>query len=133
MVWSKRAPDLLGSVLLPPSLPLVCRDALGAQGEAPRSGPGVAYHLPQRRGVAATACRRNAAATVSKCRRLPSIRTACPWMSRIRISRQSLSVAAEHRADRTLRHPEGMPNRRVSIRFSSLSVVNGLEAVISCR
>src|SRR5262249_11800814 len=26
-----------------------------------------------------------------------------------------------------LRHPEGMPNRRVSIRFSSLSVVNGLK------
>jgi len=43
---------------------------------------------------------------------------------------QDLSAVVERIAELAhieLRHPEGMPNRRVSIRFSSLSVINGLK------
>src|SRR5262249_61907012 len=45
---------------------------------------------------------------------------------------QDLSAVVERIAELArieLRHPEGMPNRRVSIRFLSLSVVNGLKRV----
>ena len=45
---------------------------------------------------------------------------------------QDLSVVVERIAELArieLRHPEGMPNRRVSIRFSSLPVVNGLKRI----
>src|SRR5262249_58120778 len=47
---------------------------------------------------------------------------------------QALSAVVERIAQLArieLRHPEGMPNRRVSIRFSSLSVSNGLERLFS--
>ena len=43
---------------------------------------------------------------------------------------QDLTAVVERIAELArieLRHPEGMPNRRVSIRFASLSVVNGLK------
>jgi hypothetical protein len=43
---------------------------------------------------------------------------------------QDLSTVVERIAELArieLRHPEGMPNSRVSIRFSSLSVINGLK------
>jgi hypothetical protein len=46
------------------------------------------------------------------------------------IQDQDLSTVVERIASLAqieLRHPEGMPNRRVSIRFSSLSVVDGLK------
>jgi hypothetical protein len=46
------------------------------------------------------------------------------------IQEQDLSAVVERIAELArieLRHPEGMPNRRVSIRFSSLSVANGLK------
>jgi hypothetical protein len=46
---------------------------------------------------------------------------------------QDLSVVVERIAELArieLRHPEGMPNSRVSIRFSSLSVINGLKRLL---
>jgi hypothetical protein len=46
---------------------------------------------------------------------------------------QDLSVVIERIAELArieLRHPEGMPNRRVSIRFSSLSVLDGLKRLL---
>ena len=46
------------------------------------------------------------------------------------VQEQDLAAVVERIADIgriELRHPEGMPNRRVSIRFSSLSVVDGLK------
>ena len=46
------------------------------------------------------------------------------------VQEQDLSAVVERIAELArieLRHPEGMPNRRVSIRFSSLPVVNGLK------
>jgi hypothetical protein len=46
---------------------------------------------------------------------------------------QDLSAVVERIAELArieLRHPEGMPNRRVSIRFSSLSVIDGLKRLL---
>ncbi len=46
---------------------------------------------------------------------------------------QDLSAVVERIAELArieLRHPEGMPNSRVSIRFSSLSVINGLKRLL---
>jgi hypothetical protein len=48
----------------------------------------------------------------------------------IDVQEQDLAAVVERIADIgriELRHPEGMPNRRVSIRFSSLSVIDGLK------
>ena len=54
---------------------------------------------------------------------------ACPWMSRSRTSPAVIErIASLARIE--LRHPEGIPNRRVSIRFSSLSVLSGLKRLL---
>jgi hypothetical protein len=123
MVWSKLALICWGSVLCL----LLCLCLPGradAQSEAPRSS---------RRGVPSPA-EPGSTATVPAQAPQPLSQNA-----RITLDQNGLSVDVQDQdltavvgriaelARIELRHPEGMPNRRVSIRFASLSVVNGLK------
>jgi hypothetical protein len=123
MSWSKQAPICWGSVLcllLYLSLP----GRTGAQGETPR---------PSRRSAPSPATLGNAAAAPAKTPQALSPDTKITLDQSglsVDIQDQDLAAIIERIANLgqiELRHLEGMPNRRVSIRFSSLSVVDGLK------
>ena len=123
MAWSKPVLICWGSVLCL-LLCLCLPGRASAQGETPR---------PSRRGVPSPAAPGSAATAPTK--------TPQPLSQNAKISLdqnglsvdvqdQDLSTVVERIASLAhieLRHPEGMPNRRVSIRFSSLSVLDGLK------
>ena len=104
----------------------VCRDALTPRAKR-HVRPGVAYHLLAAPGSTATVpaqapqpLSQNAKITLDQ-----------NGLS-VDVQDQDLSAVVERIAELArieLRHPEGMPNRRVSIRFSSLPVVNGLKRI----
>ena len=123
MVWSKWALIYWGSVLCL----LLCLCLPGradAQGGGPRSS---------RRGVPSPAAP-GSTATVPAQAPQPLSQNAQITLDQnglsVDVQDQDLSAVVERIAELArieLRHPEGMPNRRVSIRFSSLSVINGLK------
>ena len=126
MSWSKSASICWGSALC---LLLCCcvPGRAGAQGEAPR---------PAKRGAPSPAAPGSTATA--------PVRTPQPLSQNTRISldatglsvdvqEQDLPSVIERIANLArieLRHPEGIPNRRVSIRFSSLSVLSGLKRLL---
>jgi hypothetical protein len=123
MSWSKQVPIWWGSVLcllLYLSLP----GRAGAQGETPR---------PSRRSAPAPATLGNAAVAPAKTPQALSPDTKITLDQSglsVDIQDQDLAAIMERIAKLgqiELRHLEGMPNRRVSIRFSSLPVVDGLK------
>src|SRR5262245_44521798 len=126
MVCSKQALICWGSVLGF----LFCLCLLGradAQGEAPR---------PSRRGVPSPAAPGSTAAVSAKAPQ-PLSQNAKITLDQkglsVDVQDQDLSAVVERIAELArieLRHPEGIPNRRVSIRFSSLPVVNGLKRIL---
>src|SRR4029434_3301002 len=96
-----------------------------AQGEAPRAS---------RRGVPSPAAPGSTATVPAKAPQPLSqnakITLDQKGLLSVDVLDQDLSAVVERIAELArieLRHPEGMPNRRVSIRFSSLSVANGLK------
>ena len=98
----------------------------GTQGEAPRSS---------RRGVPSPAAPGSTATAPAKAPQ-PLSQNAKISLDQnglsVDVQDQDLSSVVERVAELArieLRHPEGMPNRRVSIRFASLSVVNGLKRI----
>ena len=123
MVCSKQALICWGSVLCL----LLCLCLPGradAQGEAPRSS---------RRGVPSPAAPGSTATVPAKAPQ-PLSQNARITLDQnglsVDVQDQDLTAVVERIAELArieLRHPEGMPNRRVSIRFASLSVVNGLK------
>ena len=123
MVWSKLALICWGRVICL----LLCLCLPGradAQGEAPRSS---------RRGVPSPA-EPGSTATVPAKAPQPLSQNARITLDQnglsVDVQDQDLTAVVERIAELArieLRHPEGMPNRRVSIRFASLSVVNGLK------
>ena len=123
MVWSKWAPICWGSVLCL----LLCLCLSGradAQGGVPRSS---------RRGVPSPAAPGSTPAEPAQAPQ-PLSQNAKITLDQnslsVDVQDQDLSVVVERIAELArieLSHPEGMPNRRVSIRFSSLSVINGLK------
>ena len=123
MVWSKQALICWGSVLCL-LLCLCLQGRADAQGEAPR---------PSRRGVPSPAAPGNTATAPAKTPQ-PLSQNAKITLDQnglsVDVQDQDLPVVIERIANLArieLRHPEGIPNRRVSIRFSSLSVINGLK------
>src|SRR4029434_10618778 len=127
MVCSKQALICWGSVL--GFLFGVC--LLGradAQGEAPRAS---------RRGVPSPAAPGSTATVPAKAPQPLSqnakITLDQKGLLSVDVQDQDLSAVVERIAELArieLRHPEGMPNRRVSIRFSSLSVIDGLKRLL---
>jgi hypothetical protein len=123
MVCSKQALICWGSVLgFLFGLCLLGR--ADAQGEAPRAS---------RRGVPSPAAPGSTATVPAKAPQ-PLSQNAKITLDQkglsVDVQDQDLSAVVERIAELArieLRHPEGMPNRRVSIRFSSLSVANGLK------
>jgi hypothetical protein len=123
MTWSRPTLICWGSILCL-LLCLCLPGRTGAQGEAPRSS---------RRGLPSPAAPGSVATAPAK--------TPQPLSQNAKISldQNGLSVDVQDQdfstvveriaslAQIELRHPEGMPNRRVSIRFSSLSVLDGLK------
>ena len=99
----------------------------GAQGEAPR---------PSRRGVPSPTAPGSAATAPAKTPQALSQNAQITLDENglsVDVQEQDLSTVIERIASLAhieLRHPEGIPNRRVSIRFSSLSVVNGLKRLL---
>jgi hypothetical protein len=126
MAWSKAAPICWGSALC--LLLCFCLPGrAGAQGEAPR---------PARRGVPSPTAPGSAATVPAKTPQ-PLSQNATITLAEnglsVDVQEQDLSAVIERIANLAhieLRHPEGIPNRRVSIRFSSLSVVNGLKRLL---
>src|SRR5215510_11924063 len=123
MVWSKWALICWGSVLCL-LLCLCLQGRADAQGEASRSS---------RRGVPSPAAPGSTATVPAKAPQ-PLSQNAQITLDQnglsVDVQDQDLSAVVERIAELArieLRHPEGMPNRRVSIRFSSLSVINGLK------
>ena len=126
MVWSKWALICWGSVLCL----LLCLCLPGradAQGGGPRSS---------RRGVPSPAAP-GSTPTVPAQAPQPLSQNAKITLDQnglsVDVQDQDLSAVVERIAELArieLRHPEGMPNRRVSIRFSSLSVINGLKRLL---
>ena len=123
MSWPKQVLIYWGSVLcflLYLSLP----GRAGAQGETPR---------PSRRSAPSPATLGNAAAAPAKTPQALSSDTKVTLDQSglsVDVQDQDLAAVIERIANLgqiELRHLEGMPNRRVSIRFSSLSVVDGLK------
>jgi hypothetical protein len=123
MVCSKQALIYWGSALSV----LVCLCLSGgadAQGEAPRA---------LKRGVPSPAAPGSTATVPAQAPQplSPNAKIALDQNGlSVDIQEQDLSAVVERIAELArieLRHPEGMPNRRVSIRFSSLSVANGLK------
>jgi hypothetical protein len=123
MVCSKQALIRWGSVL--GFLVCLClSERADAQGEAPRS---------LKRGVPSPAAP-GSTATVPAQAPQPLSQNAKITLDQnglsVEVQEQDLSAVVERIAELArieLRHPEGMPNRRVSIRFSALSVANGLK------
>ena len=123
MVCSKQALICWGSVL--GFLFCLCLSGRAdAQGEAPRSS---------RRGVPSPAAPGSTATVPAKAPQ-PLSQNAKITLDQnglsVDVQDQDLSAIVERIAELArieLRHPEGMPNRRVSIRFSSLPVINGLK------
>ena len=123
MVWSKQLLICWGSVLCL----LLCLCLPGradAQGGTPRSS---------RRGVPSPAAPGSTAAVPAPAPQ-PLAQSVKITLDQnglsVDVQDQDLSAVVERIAELArieLRHPEGMPNRRVSIRFSSLSVVDGLK------
>ena len=116
LIWS-------GSVLCL-LLCLSLQGRAGAQGEALR---------PSRRGVPSPAAPGTSATAPAQTPQPLSQNTTITLDQSglsMDVQEQDLAAVVERIADIgriELRHPEGMPNRRVSIRFSSLSVVDGLK------
>ncbi len=126
MVWSKRALICWGSVLCL-LLCLCLQRRADAQGEAPRSS---------RRGVPSPAAPGSTATMPAKAPQ-PLSQNAQITLDQnglsVDVQDQDLSAVVERIAELArieLRHPEGMPNSRVSIRFSSLSVISGLKRLL---
>ena len=123
MVWSKLALICWGRVICL----LLCLCLPGradAQGEAPRAS---------RRGVPSPAVPGSTATVPAKAPQ-PLSQNARITLDQnglsVDVQDQDLTAVVERIAELArieLRHPEGMLNRRVSIRFASLSVVNGLK------
>jgi hypothetical protein len=126
MVWSKLVLICWGSVLCL----LLCLSLPGradAQGEAPRSS---------RRGVPSPATPGSTAPATAQAPQ-PLSQNAKIALDQnglsVDVQDQDLSAIVQRIAELArieLRHPEGIPNRRVSIRFSSLPVVNGLKRLL---
>lgn len=97
-----------------------------AQGEASRSS---------RRGVSSLAAPGNTAPVPAQAPQPLSLNAKITLDQNglsVDVQEQELSVVVGRIAELAhieLRHPEGMPNRRVSIRFSSLPVVNALKRI----
>src|SRR5499426_3198219 len=126
MVWSRPALLCGGSVLCL-LLYLCLMGRADAQGEAPRAS---------RRGVPSPAAPGSTATMPAKAPQ-PLSQNAKITLDQkglsVDVQDQDLSVVVERIAELArieLRHPEGMPNRRVSIRFSSLSVSDGLKRLL---
>jgi len=121
MVWSKRSLIVLGSVLCL-LLGLCLPGHAEAQNEAPRAS---------RRGVPSPAAPESTAPAKAPQALSQNAKIILDQNGlSVDVQDQDLSAVVERIAELArieLRHPEGMPNRRVSIRFSSLSVVNGLK------
>src|SRR5499426_1203799 len=124
MVCSKQALICWGSVL-GLLFGLCLSGRADAQGEAPRSS---------RRGVPSPAAPGSTAAVPAKTPQPLSqnakITLDQKGLLSVDVQDQDLSAVVERIAELArieLRHPEGMPNRRVSIRFSSLPVASGLK------
>src|ERR1043166_359282 len=124
MIWSKQVLICWGSVLC---LLLCLLGHADAQGGGPRSS---------RRGVPAPAAP-GSTATVPAQAPQPLSQNAQITLDQnglsVDVQEQDLSAVVERIAELArieLRHPESMPNRRVSIRFSSLSVINGLKRLL---
>jgi hypothetical protein len=125
MIFSRPALICWGSVLCL-LLCLCLPGRAGTQGEAPRSS---------RRGVPSPAAPGSTATAPAKAPQ-PLSQNAKITLDQnglsVDVQDQDLSSVVERVADLArieLRHPEGMPNRRVSIRFASLPVVNGLKRI----
>src|SRR5262245_28573618 len=126
MVWSKQALICWGSVLCLLLCLCLPRHA-DAQREAPRSS---------RRGVPSPAAP-GSTATVPAQAPQPLSQNAKITLDQnglsVDVQDQDLSAVIERIAELArieLRHPEGIPNRRVSIRFSSLAVIDGLKRLL---
>ena len=124
MVWSKWALICWGSVLCF-FLCLYLLSLADAQREAPRSS---------RRGVPSPAAPGSTAPAQAP---QPLSQNAKITLDQnglsVDVQDQDLSAVVERIAELAhieLRHPEGIPNSRVSIRFSSLSVINGLKRLL---
>ena len=125
MIFSRPALICRGSVLCL-LLCLCLPERAGTQGEAPRSS---------RRGVPSPAAPGSTATAPAKAPQ-PLSQNAKITLDQnglsVDVQDQDLSSVIERVAELArieLRHPEGMPNRRVSIRFASLPVVNGLKRI----
>ena len=126
MVWSKWALIRWGSVFC--FLLCLCLPGRAdAQGEAPRSS---------RRGVPSPAAPGSTTPVPAKAPQ-PLSQNAKITLDQnglsVDVQEQALSAVIERIAELArieLRHPEGMPNSRVSIRFSSLSVLDGLKRLL---
>ncbi len=125
MIFSRPALICWASVLCL-LLCLCLPERAGTQGEAPRSS---------RRGVPSPAAPGSTATAPAKAPQ-PLSQNAKISLDQnglsVDVQDQDLSSVVERVAELArieLRHPEGMPNRRVSIRFASLSVVNGLKRI----
>jgi hypothetical protein len=126
MVWSKQALICWGSVLCL----LLCLCLPGradAQGEAPRSS---------RRGVPSPTAPGSTAPATAQAPQ-PLSQNAKITLDQnglsVDVQDQDLSAVVKRIAELArieLRHPEGIPHRRVSIRFSSLPIVNGLKRLL---
>ena len=123
MVWSKQLLLGWGGVLYL-LLGLCLPRYTDAQSEVPRAS---------RRGVPAPAASASPATAPAKAPQALSQNAKITLDQNglsMEVQDQDLSAVVERIAELArieLRHPEGMPNRRVSIRFSSLSVVAGLK------
>ncbi len=126
MIFSRPALICWASVLCL-LLCLCLPERAGTQGEAPRSS---------RRGVPSPAAPGSTATAPAKAPQ-PLSQNAKISLDQnglsVDVQDQDLSAVVERVAELArieLRHPEGMPNSRVSIRFSSLSVINGLKRLL---
>jgi hypothetical protein len=126
MVWSKWALIYWGSVLCL-LLCLCLQGRADAQGEASRSS---------RRGVPSPAAPGSTATVPAKAPQ-PLSQNAKITLDQnglsVDVQDQDLSAVVGRIAELArieLRHPESIPNSRVSIRFSSLSIVNGLKRIL---
>jgi hypothetical protein len=125
MMWSRPALLCWGSALCL-LLYLCLSGRAGAQGEAPRAS---------RRGVPAPAAPGSTSTATAPAKApQPLAQNAKITLDQnglsVDVQDQDLSTVVERIAELAhieLRHPESIPNRRVSIRFSSLSVLDGLK------
>lgn len=124
MAGSTSAPRCWGKALC---LLLCCclLGSAGAQEEVSR---------PARRGVPSPAAPGSVATAPVKAPLAPNARISLDATGlSVDVQEQDLSAVIERIANLArieLRHPEGIPNRRVSIRFSSMPVVSGLKRLL---